>query len=200
MVRRTLMRLAGHDPATLDQHGREDQTPIIHLGWTVLVGAFIAGVNWAIGGYVCAGGAVSPAAIGTAVIAGMLGSGLVVIIDRSAIYHIDTHAGRWWALLMLAVFRIALTCGISSITAHAVVPVLLKPELEWKSLQLIEEAERMRGPKLATRYNVAELRSAETADEAAVKNRGKPCRSYPLISRPGLTQPRRAGPDIRVTA
>ncbi|UPK23388.1 DUF4407 domain-containing protein [Bradyrhizobium sp. 131] len=170
MIRRILARLAGHDPATLDQHGREDQAPIIHLGWTVLVGACIAGVNWAVGGYVFAGGAASPAAVGTAVAAGMLGSSLVVIIDRSAIYHIDTHAGRWWALLLLAAFRIALTCGVSSITAHAVVPILLKPELEWKSLQLIEEAERKRGSELAARYNLAELQSAETAAEAAVRN------------------------------
>lgn len=33
MVRRILVRLVGHVPAMLDQHGREDQAPTIDLGW-----------------------------------------------------------------------------------------------------------------------------------------------------------------------
>jgi hypothetical protein len=169
MIRKILMRLAGHDPLTLHQHGREEQSPIIHLGWMVSVGAFIAGVNWAVGGYVFAGGDTSLAAIGSAVVAGLLGSSLVVIIDRSLIYSIDVHAGGRRALFLPVAFRVALTLGVSSISAFAVVPILLKPELELKSLQLIEEAERSRITELATRYNIPKLQSEEVAVEEKVR-------------------------------
>lgn len=169
-ARNLLIRLAGYDPATLAGHSREDQAPIIHLGSAVGLGMTTAALNWAIGGYVFTGGAGSAAAVGTAALSGLIGGGLIAIIDRGVIYQTDTHAGRAASLLPMVAFRVALTCAVSSITANAVMPILLKPELELKSLQLIEDSERTRGPELAARYDLPGLQSAAAAAVKTVQN------------------------------
>src|SRR4051794_40951724 len=103
-VRNALIRLAGHNPQILDEDSQGDNQSIVHLGWVVLIGAAVAGLNWAVGGYVFAGGAGSAAAIGATVIAGVIGVCLVVIIDRSALYSMDTYSGRRLALWPMVVF------------------------------------------------------------------------------------------------
>jgi hypothetical protein len=169
-VRDKLIRLAGYDPEVLGQHSREDYQSIIHLGWVVLIGATVAGANWTVGGYVFAETSNSAVALVTALIAGAVGISLIVIVDRTALYSIDTHQGRRLSKWSLVLYRAGLTCAVSSITAQAVAPILFKPELELKSLELREEAERDRRQELTARFDIVGLRSAVTSAEAAVRD------------------------------
>jgi hypothetical protein len=163
-VRDKLFRLAGYDPEVLTQHKPEDHQPITHLGWMVLVGAVVAGVNWAVGGYVFAEAGGPSAAIGAAAIAGLVGICFVVVIDRTALYSMDTHEARSWTKWFLVFYRAALTCAVSSITTQAVAPILFKPAFQQTSVERGEETDRNRHQELNT------LQSAVTSAEAMVRD------------------------------
>jgi hypothetical protein len=178
-ARSALTRLAGYHPAALDGHSHDDQQPIVHVGWVILLGATVAGTNWGIGSYVFAGAGGSAPAVGAGILFGLIGFSIVVIIDRGAVYAMDTHAGLRAALWPLVAFRILLTCFVSSITTHAVAPLFLKSELQLKSLDLQEEAERSRNHELEARYDIAGLQVAATNAEAEVRDARKAAEIVP---------------------
>src|SRR3984885_13663300 len=157
-VRKALLRLAGYDPAIAVVHSRGDQQSIVHMGWTVGLGAAVAGVNWGVGGYAFTGGGSSAFALGAALIAGVVGFSVVAIVDRSIVYAMDTHCGRRAPLWALVASRIVLTCFVSSVTTEAIRPTLMKPELELQSLVMREESERNRSRELEARYDLSGLK------------------------------------------
>src|SRR4051812_28996205 len=92
----SLIRLAGYNPSTLSDLSPDDQQTLVHLGWTVLVGAAFAGLNWGIAGNTFATDQAVAAATAVAIAAATTGALLVLIIDRSTLYRLDAQAGRFF--------------------------------------------------------------------------------------------------------
>jgi hypothetical protein len=157
--------LSGYNPKILKDDSLEDQQPIAHLGLAVLVGATVAGANWAIAGLTFAGNIGVSAAIATAIAAGILGASIVIVLDRAAIYFLDAHAGRSLACTVFVSFRIGMILLISSITASAVSPFYLKYELIEEALHMREASRANRVHNLAAQQDLPGLQSAITQAE-----------------------------------
>lgn len=163
---RFLTWLSGYNPKILKDDSLEDQQPIVHLGLAVLVGATVAGANWAIAGLTFAGNIGLTAAVATAIAAGVLGASIVIVLDRAAIFFLDAHAGRRLACAVFVIFRIGMILLISSITAGAVAPFYLKYELIEEALHIRETSTANRIHNLAAQQDVPGLQSAITQAES----------------------------------
>lgn len=154
-----LVWLSGHDPRVVA--GRADaaeQHELAAMGVPVLFAAMVAGVCWAVAGHALLPAATQP--WGT-VAAGMFGLGVVLGVDRLFLHIADAFEVRWYAAVAFGVVRFGLTAIMSSVTAQALMPVLLKDELALHTLRMVERDDLQRHQALAVRYGVDDKAHAQ---------------------------------------
>lgn len=171
-LERLFVWAAGYSARNLAGESAQDREPIGKLGGTVLFAALVAMTNWGIAGYVFADGLDQNLRMATAAVAGLIALGAVLSVDRSAMFFFDTMAPARGVVFLWVAFRGAVILAISSVTAQAVMPVLLNNELAANALHMQEASESRRISDLTKRFELPEKRSAvaaAVADLARVK-------------------------------
>ncbi|MBK7659633.1 MAG: DUF4407 domain-containing protein [Betaproteobacteria bacterium] len=116
------------------------------------------------------GRSVAPAPSGVAAAAGAVGASIVLCLDRGFLYFADTTADKGG--LRLATFlamRLLIILCISTLTAQAVVPLILRPELTAHALKLLEQSERERAARLHDEFDLGGKTEAAKAAAADVE-------------------------------
>lgn len=153
-VRDLLARLAGHDPKSLDGHGHDDRQPITQTGWSVVPPLIVTSLNWAGAGVALSLGSGWIAAIIAGLILGAIGFVVVAIFDRAALYHMDTQSNGVLSKLGLVGIRMMIILLISSVTAQAIAPLLMRSELTQEALRIREQSQEQRTQRLVTQHDL----------------------------------------------
>jgi hypothetical protein len=155
-LERVFIWLGGYTPSNLAVDSRQDREPLCKLGATVLFAAVVAGINWAVGGWVYATALEGAQRHWVTGAAAFMGVFLVLVFDRGLVYVIDTagYVPRL-RLVTFTALRFLVVVAISSLTSQAVMPMLLGSEMNLKALQMQEQAEQRRVTQLGSQFQVA---------------------------------------------
>lgn len=160
-VERIFVWLSGYSPRVVENHPAEDREPLAKLGGLVLLAMIVASSNWGVAGWSFSTGhpmAFRPVIAG---LSGLLGAAIVLGVDRSALFFIDTTPVQTgWRIILFALFRIALVLAVSAVTSQAVIPALLDKELAAHALTLIEQSETERLQSLNSQFKIEERKVA----------------------------------------
>lgn len=158
--------MTGHDPRVVATTADPaEQHELAAMGVPVLFAALVAAASWAV-----AGSALLPASAqpwGAALVA-LLGMGLVLGMDRVFLYVVDAYQVRRFPSIAFGIVRFGLTILMSSVTAQALMPVLLKDELALHALKMVERDDLERHSALAQRYGLDDKARQEEAAAAAL--------------------------------
>lgn len=150
----------GYAPRTLADEKPEDREPIAKIGGTVILAAVIAAANWGIAGHTYASGLTEDSRLLAAVVGGLVGITIVLVIDRTGLFYFDImDRGPFFAGLWLSV-RAALIVAVSALTAQAVIPAWLRSELHVHALQLRESSDARRLSHLTGQFGLREKQAA----------------------------------------
>ncbi|HEX3663921.1 MAG TPA: DUF4407 domain-containing protein [Rhizomicrobium sp.] len=153
---------AGGYPRTLlANEPAEHVEQVAKIGATVLLAAAFATANWTVAGYGFTDGAAWPVRLAAVAFSGVLGAGMVLAIDRTTIYLLDTRGMSAWAILF-AMVRVATIMLVSTFTAHITIPVFMRPELEQHALEMRETSESHLAHGLITQYDLSQQQSSAT--------------------------------------
>lgn len=178
---RLLCRLGGYQPAELPGEP-QDIGRILRIGMGVFIAAVFSALNWGIAGWTFAG---SPDWLVQGVIAmvcSLLGVTLICVFDPSFIYFLDTkQAGLWGSIKACgyAIIRVGLILVVSSLTAQAIVPLLLYNELAGHALKMREASELSRNNLLTTQFDTAGKKSEVTHASSEVRQWQEATRTLP---------------------
>lgn len=164
-MRSVLIWLTGHNPKVVGSlASASEEHDLAVMGVPVLFSAAVAGMCWAVAGYSLLPAWSHP---WSCAVAGLMGVGLVIALDRVFLYAADTQEMHWQALAGFAILRVAVTLILSSLTAQAVMPILLNDELAQHRLRMIERDDQARHSELTKRLGVEEkeLHRKVAADE-----------------------------------
>lgn len=161
ILERIFIWLGGYTPDNLADDSRQNREPVSKLGATVLFAMVVAGLNWAVGGWIYAEALSEPQRYWAAGATSLMGMFLVLVFDRGLIYVIDT-SGKVARIRLVAftLFRFVVVVAVSSLTSQAVIPLLLGNELNMKALQMQEASEQRRVSQLGQQYQVSTRESA----------------------------------------
>lgn len=162
--------LGGYIPKTLTGDHPEDREPISKIGGAILFAALIAVLNWGIAGWAYTEGSATYVRLVVAVISAIFGMAIVLIFDRGFVYLTDTAGDtKHFKFLTYALFRVVVILAIGSVTAQAVMPLVLSSELKAHALHMVEEGEKQRGVALNKQFNVDANASVVKEATAEVK-------------------------------
>ncbi len=165
LLENMLIRLAGYTPKTVEADAHEEREPLSKLGWSVMLAMLVAAGNWATAGWVYSEGALIPIRLAVSTAGAVLGGAIVLVFDRGFIYFADTSVAKGSAaVIAYAASRICIILLVGSITAQAVIPIIMSKELAAHALYMTEQSEAKRMSKLNAQYD---LGSKEVAVEAA---------------------------------
>jgi len=178
-LRSFFIALAGHDALSLRGESRETTQPIAMVGCTVFLAASATAANWAMAGFSLAGGGTNPSAFICAVAGASFGFLLVSTIDRAGVYQMDTQANGLFKKAALLTVRMAVVLLISAVTATAIAPYLLSPELKAHSLLMREHNDAQRASALKTRFSLDALQLSAQQAETELENARKAVETIP---------------------
>jgi len=180
LVENLLVRMAGYAPRTVEVDPAEEWEPLMKLGWSVMLAMLVAAANWAIAGWVYSQGAPNLARIAISAGAATLGGAIVVVFDRGFIYFADTSIAKGnGTVVAYAVSRICIILLVGSITAQAVIPIVMAKELAAHALYMTEQSEADRMAKLNTQYDLGSKKSEVEATTTEVKQLEKAASTIP---------------------
>jgi hypothetical protein len=159
--------LGGYSPKNVTNDHPEDREAITKIGAAILFASVIALMNWGLAGWTYSEGFGEDGRLAAAIVAGLLGATLVLIFDRGFVYLTDTSDGSRLSMFVYAAFRIGVIVGVGSITAQAVMPLVLSSELRAHALSMVEASEARRSTELGSRFDVAgkEAKALEAGKE-----------------------------------
>jgi hypothetical protein len=170
LVENMLIRMAGYAPSTVEADSQEEREPLMKLGWSVVLAVLVAASNWATAGWVYSEGALTPIRIAVSTVGAVLGGAIVLVFDRGFIYFADTSIAKGGAtVIAYAASRICLILLVSSITAQAVIPIIMGKELAAHALYMTEQSEAERMSKLNTQYDLGSKKATVEAATSEVK-------------------------------
>lgn len=160
-----LIRMGGYAPRTVEADPHDEREPLMKLGWAVVLAVLVAAANWATAGWVYSEGESTLFRIVISSAGAALGGAIVLVFDRGFLYFSDTSIGRGRAtVIAYATFRIFIILLVGSITAQAVMPIIMGKELAAHALAMIEQSEAERMFKLGSQYDLDSKKAAvETA-------------------------------------
>ena len=177
---RLLIRLGGYAPRTVEGNPHEEREPLTKLGWAVLLAVLVAAANWSIAGWVYSEGVATPIRFVILLFAGALGGSIVLVFDRGFLYFSDTSIAKGRInLIIYAAFRVIIILLVGSITAQAVMPIIMGKELSAHALAMIEKSEAERMSKLGSQHNLDAKKSAVEAATSEVKRLEKAASTTP---------------------
>jgi Domain of unknown function (DUF4407) len=150
---------AGYKPANVANEHPEDREQLGSIGGTVLFSALVAALNWGVAGWTfvnIGGDARWLAAFACA----FVGIALVLVIDRSFIFTFDTSEIGRLNKFIFSALRLGVVLAVGSITAQAVMPILLKSELSVHALAMRERDAESRYAKLTLQHQTKEKEAA----------------------------------------
>lgn len=147
--------LGGYSPKTMTDDDPEDREPISKIGGAILFAALIAVLNWGIAGWTYTEGSATYVRLVVAVISAIFGMAIVLVFDRGFVYLTDTAGDtKRFKFLAYALFRVVVILAVGSVTAQAVMPLVLGSELKAHALHMVEEGEQQRRATLNKQFNV----------------------------------------------
>lgn len=181
-----LIWASGHSDkvnAAFQRDGREGASSVAQMkkvGGAVLLASVIAPINWAIGSLPWSAGLPPASQWMVAGLAGLAGLLIVLVLDRSAVYALDTKGPLRSSTLFYIVLRIVMILVIGSFTAERVLPIILKPELSEQILISSAKSSLDRSARLSKSYDIststlaAQTAASERAAAADALNRETP--------------------------
>ena len=164
---RLFIWLGGYSARTVESDHTEDREPITKIGAAILFAATVAMLNWGLAGWAYSEGNSSEVRFLVAALAGTLGGAIVLVFDRGFVYLADTASGpRKLQTFTYGVFRIVVIVAVGSITAQAVMPLLLASELKSHALSMVEGGEKRRSADLSNQFKVEEKESAQKSAQS----------------------------------
>jgi len=158
-----LSRLGGYNPGTLGQFQRDDHEPILKFGLAVLLSALISAFNWSMGTWTLTDGVSFYYRILMTLCLGFFGFVLVAALDSSFLYFADSSDAPWFKKICYGIARALIILLVSAITSQAIIPLLLRPELQAHALHMAEESEKLRRGELENQLKLASKQ--ETANK-----------------------------------
>jgi hypothetical protein len=170
LLENLLISMAGYTPRTVEADAHEEREPLLKLGWSVMLAMLVAAANWATAGWVYSEGAPTPIRFAVSTAGAALGGAIVVVFDRGFIYFADTSIAKGnGTVIAYAVSRICIILLVGSITAQAVIPIIMGKELAAHALYMTEQSEADRMSKLSTQYDLGSKKAAVEAATTEVK-------------------------------
>jgi hypothetical protein len=157
---------SGHNPQTIQRHGLDERQLLRHFGAAVLLAVAVAATSWGVAGYTLSKENGSEAAIAVAVAAGILGAMIVLVVDRAAIFILDSYPMRRTAYALFIIGRVSLVSLVGMNSAPAILAVLMKHELTIEALRMREASGDARNRHLAEQQDLPALRAQ--ADQAEI--------------------------------
>ncbi len=179
-VDRFFIWLGGYSPQTVCSDHPDDREPITKIGAAVLLAAMVAAINWGLAGWAYAEGTESSIRLIVAGITSAFGAAIVLVFDRGFVYLADTSGdtGRI-KLFVYGAFRVIVIIAVGSITAQAVMPLVLGSELKAHALHMVEDGENRRAVSLNTQFKVGAKESAVKAASDEVDRLQKAAANVP---------------------
>ena len=153
-------RVTASDP---DEHLEH----VAKIGATVVLAATVAALDWSGASIPFTLGLATALRFGIAALMGALGAGIVLTLDRQAVFAMDTRRRHAGVAIYLAL-RLILVVIVASFTAQVAAPIVMQSELEDYALQMREAADDQRHSKLSRRF---ELPQRETSAIQATTDR-----------------------------
>lgn len=175
MSAQVLIWASGHSPAQLDGKPADQQFQVSRLGFAVLFAACVAGFNWGLAGWTIAASKSEDLRLAYSALAALLGTGLVLSIDRLFIYMADTVSlkpslAQRFALALFSVLRIGIVLAVSALTSQQTLPFFLGDELDVHAIKMQEESELTRRSTLTEQNDLAgKTASAETNNKEVAR-------------------------------
>ena len=162
--------MGGYSPKNVSADHPEDRESITKIGAAILFAALVAFMNWGIAGWIYSEGVSEASRFVIAALAAAFGATIVLVFDRGFVYLADTASdiGRF-KLFVYAAFRVGVIIAVGTITAQAIMPLLLRSELKAHSLAMVEASETKRAAKLNLQYDVTAKEAQTKATIAEVK-------------------------------
>lgn len=165
-----LIRMGGYAPRTVEADPHDEREPLMKLGWAVVLAVLVAAVNWATAGWAYSEGASTLFRIAISIAGAALGGAIVLVFDRGFLYFSDTSIAKGRAsLIAYGAFRVFIILMVGSITAQAVMPIIMGKELAAHALAMIEQSEAERMFKLGSQYDLGLKRAAVEAATGELK-------------------------------
>lgn len=175
-----LIRMGGYAPRTVEADPHEEREPLMKLGWAVVLTVLVAAANWATASWVYSEGMSPPIRIAISTVGAVLGGAIVLVFDRGFLYFADTSIAKGRAtVIAYAAFRIFIILLVGSITAQAVMPIIMGKELATHALAMIEQSEAERMSKLGSQYDLGSKKAAVEGATSDVKRLEKAASTLP---------------------
>lgn len=147
-------RLGGYNPGTLEQFQREDQEPILKFGIAVFLSALISAFNWSMGTWTLTDGVWFHYRILLTLCLGFFGFILVAALDSSFLYFADSSDAPWFKKVCYGITRALIILLVSAITSQAIIPLVMRSELQAHALHMVEASEKTRRGELENQFQV----------------------------------------------
>ena len=167
-LQRALIWLAGHQPSLLDDEAPQDRLAVAKIGSAVLFAALVASASWATAAFVLGEGLAPALRWLAAVAAAVVGGSMVMLFDRYFVYLSDTVEFSRWGLGAYIAARLVVVLVTSTITSYAIIPLVLRAELQATALQMTDASEGVRRTALAAQFDIGgKAKALDTSVAAA---------------------------------
>lgn len=190
-IERVCLWAAGYAAGNLSHRATDEREPIAKLGGAVLFACLIALANWAIAAFAFTEGFDFRQRIVVAAIGGLFALAAVLTLDRSSLYFFDTAPHRRALVAVWIAVRCLIILAVSSVTAQAIMPMLLKAELTAHALRLREAADARRSVELNSRFDLASKQKLFVAAEELLAHTKKVASAIPEDLQRKLAQVKR---------
>lgn len=160
LMEKIFVPFGGYSPTTASFSSHEDREPVVRLGMAVAFSALLSAINWGTAGWTFSVNYPEETRLIIAVMAGAISFGLVSVLDASFLYFSDTSEASWLLKAPYGILRLMIILLVSAITSQAVIPAMLRPELEAYALKMAESAESNRSKALDAQFKVTERQAA----------------------------------------
>lgn len=171
-MERFFIWLGGYTPKNIQHYPPQFREPISKIGASVSFAATISACNWGIAGwsFLPVTLALFDKALMSLIVA-TIGAAVVLVIDRQFVYTLDTdYHSSVLKSVFYTIIRVSITLALSSITATAVLPVVMGSDLNIQALQMQENAERNRTADLNSQFELSDKASAMNTADRDVKD------------------------------
>jgi hypothetical protein len=187
---------SGYHPDMLAEASPRDIAVLRKLATTVWFSSGWAFISWAVASISFTEHAPFEMRLVLAVAAGVFGSLLIMVFDRSTLFFLDTTRLSLRATIAWAVFRITLIVAIGSAVDAATMPVLMKAELTQAAFQNREASDAERQTALAKRFNVAARESRFDISVQQASKAEEALRTIPAPIAADITRGRECAAEI----
>lgn len=169
-IERLAVWFGGYSSSAVASDFPEERERIAKVGAAVIFAVAIAMMNWGVAGWVFVEGMPTAARFLVVFVAATIGASSVLLLDRSFLFFHDTsEAGNGIKTALYALTRILMILIIGSVTAQAIIPLILKDELQIHALHMIEDHEKDRFSELNVMHNVDDKREAVKSESEKLR-------------------------------